>query len=89
MAGVVDILLRAFGAEDGDRNRPSLREIIAVDPRRHVVAQADRLGALSKGTLRARVDQREPATTLAEKISGTRAVGQQVDVSVMNTRLGS
>src|ERR1700676_1776270 len=69
-------LLRAFGAEDRDRNRFALRNIIAVDAGSNVVAQPDSLGALDKAALRSRFHQREPATALPEEIRGARSVGQ-------------
>src|ERR1700680_4048696 len=72
-----DILLRALGAEDGDRNRPAPRDVVAVDAGRRVVTQPDGLGALDKTTFGAQFHQRHSATALAEKIRSTGSVGQQ------------
>src|SRR5437868_7550782 len=71
------ILFGTFGAEDRDRNRPTLRDIITLDARGHIVAQPDRFGALDKAAFRARFHQREAATALPQKIRSTRSVGQQ------------
>src|SRR6185312_8382104 len=72
-----DILTRSLRAEDSDRNCLSLREVIAVDARRDIVAQSDRFGALCEGPLGTRFDEREPAASVAEEISGAGAIGQQ------------
>src|SRR6266436_4236518 len=71
------ILLGAFGTEDRDRDRASLREIIAVDARADLVAQPGRLGALHEAALRALFDQREAAASLPEEIRRARAIGEQ------------
>src|SRR5438067_5513284 len=71
------ILFGTFGAEDRDRNRPTLRDIITLDARGHIVTQPDRFGALDKTTFRARFHQREAATALPQKIRSTRSVGQE------------
>src|SRR5580704_19217240 len=76
MPAWADILLRAFGAEDRDRDRLALRDVVTVDPGGNVVAQPDRLGALNKAALRAALHQREAATALPEEIRGTRTVRQ-------------
>src|ERR1700688_4794613 len=65
------ILLRALGAEDGDRNRPAPRDVVAVDAGRRVVTQPDGFGALDKAALGAQFHQRESATALAEEIRST------------------
>src|SRR5215831_4818891 len=70
------ILLGAFRTEDRDRDRSSLREIIAVDPRADLVAQPDGFGALRKTALRALLDQREAAAALLEEIGRAGTVGQ-------------
>src|SRR5438477_4741555 len=72
-----DILPGAFRAEDRDRDRAALREIIAVDARADLVAQPDRLGALHEAALRALLDKREAAAALPQEVRRTRAVGQQ------------
>src|SRR3954470_3063886 len=71
-----DILLGAFRAEDRDRDRTPLREIIAVDARANLVAQPDRLGALHESALRTLLDQREPAASLPQEIRRARTVGE-------------
>src|ERR1700691_730095 len=76
MPAWADILLRAFGAEDRDRDRLALRNVVAVDPGGNVVAQPDRLGALNETALRAALHQREAATALPEETRGTRTVRQ-------------
>src|SRR6185295_1963619 len=70
-------LLSAFRAEDRDRDRAPLREIIAVDARTDLVAQPDRLGPLHEAALRALLDQREATAPLAQEIRRARAVGEQ------------
>src|SRR5689334_14164480 len=77
MVGVTDILLGAFGTEDGDRDGAPLREIIAVDARADLVAQPDRLGALHEAALRALLDQRKPAASLPEEVGSARSIRQQ------------
>src|SRR3569623_249391 len=72
----MDILLGAFRAEDRDRDRPSLREIVSVDPRADLVAQPARLRAQDEAALRTLLNQREPAAALPEEVGRTRAVGQ-------------
>ena len=54
-----------------------MRDIIALDPLRHVVAQPDRFGALNEGAFGARFHQREAATALPEEIGSARSVGEQ------------
>src|SRR6185312_11278544 len=76
-SGWAAILLRALGAEYGDGNRPSLRNIVALDAGGNIVTQADGLGALRKTAFGARFDQREPATALLQEIRRTRSVRQQ------------
>src|SRR5216683_2984229 len=75
-AGLNGHLLRALGAEDGDGNRPTLRNIIAVDAGGDVVAQPDGFGALGKAALRTRFNQREPAAALPQKVRGARSIRQ-------------
>src|SRR3954447_2003639 len=70
------ILLGAFRAEDRDRDRPPLREIIALDARPDLVAQSDRLGPLREAALRTLLDQREAAAPLTEEIRRAGTVGQ-------------
>src|SRR5258705_859050 len=76
-AGPPAILLRTFRAEDGDRDRLALRDVIALDPLRHIVAQPDGFGALDEGALGARFHQREAATALPEEIGSARSVGER------------
>src|SRR5215218_5530205 len=71
------ILLCAFRAEDGDRDRLALRDIVALDPLGHIVAQPDRFGALDERAFGARFHQREAATALPEEIRCARSVGEQ------------
>src|SRR3954453_3096847 len=72
-----DILLGAFRAEDRDRDRTPLREIITVNARADLVAQPNRLGALHEAALRTLLDQREPAAPLPQEIRRARTVGEQ------------
>jgi len=51
-------------------------DVIALDAGSDVVSQADRLGALNEGALRALLDQREAATALAEEV-GAASLRQQ------------
>src|SRR5450631_3203998 len=76
MPAEADILLRAFGTEDRDRNRPALRDIIAIDAGGNIVAQPDGFGALHEATLRTLLHQREPATALPQEIRRPGSVGQ-------------
>src|SRR5580658_3295459 len=78
MSGWADIIsLRALGAEYRDRNRSSLRNIVAFNAAGDIVTQADGFGTLSKTAFRTRFDQREPATALPQEIRGARPVRQQ------------
>src|SRR6476469_6443284 len=67
-------LLRPFGTEDRDRDRPALRYVVAVDANRRIVAQADSLGTLQEAAFGARLHQREPARALPQEVRGARAV---------------
>src|SRR3982750_586359 len=71
-----DILLGAFRAEDRDRDRAPLGEIVAVDARTNLVAQPDPPGPLHEAALRALLDQREPAAPLPQEIRRARTVGE-------------
>src|SRR2546421_1615232 len=71
------MLFRALGAEDRDRNRSPLRDVVAVDPIGDVVTQSDGLGALGKAAFRALFYQCEAATALPQEIRRARTVGQQ------------
>src|ERR1700724_4093238 len=76
MPAGADILLRACGTEDRDRNRPALRNIIAVDAGGDIVTQPDGSGALHEAAFGALLHQREPATALPQEIRSPRSVGQ-------------
>src|SRR5205085_6581206 len=71
------MLFRALGAEDRDRNRSPLRDVVAVDPIGDVVTQPNGLGALGKAALGALFYQCEAATSLPEEIRRARTVSQQ------------
>src|SRR4051794_9886956 len=76
MPARVDILLRTLGAEDCDRNRSSLRDVVALDTAGHVVTQSNSVGTLRKGAFGALFHHGETATALPQEISGAGAVGQ-------------
>src|SRR5579864_1292955 len=71
------MLLRAFGAEDRDRNRTALRDIIAFDPSRHVVTQTDGFGALGEAAFCTLLNDGKAATAMSEKIRRAGSVRQQ------------
>src|ERR1700761_2020582 len=73
----MDILLRPFGAEDRDRNRSSLRDVVTLDARRYVVAQTYRLGTLGEAAFGTLLNQCKAATALGEEIGRARSVGQE------------
>src|SRR5262249_31797362 len=63
----------AFGAVDGDGDRPAAADIDAVEPLPLGVAQAERLGALRERALLARLNEREPAAAAVEEIGSAGA----------------
>src|SRR5689334_1175355 len=69
-------LFRSFRAEDRNRDRLALREIVALDAGQRIVAQTDRLGARDEIALGARFHQRKAAGALAEEIRSARSVSQ-------------
>src|ERR1700743_2988618 len=70
------ILLRAFGAEDRDRDRPPLRNVVPLDAGRDVVAETDGFGALCEGSFRTRFNQREAAVAMAQEVGSPGPVSQ-------------
>src|SRR4051794_40345100 len=77
MPARVDMLLRTLGAEDCNRNRSSLRDVVTLDTAGDIVTQSDSLGALRKAPFRTLFYHGEATTPLPQEISGARTVGQQ------------
>ena len=83
------ILLRAFGAEDRDRHRLALRDVVALDAAGDIVAQADGFGALDEAALGARSTSAKRQLPWLQKSAAPDPSVNSVDVPVMKTRLGS